>query len=256
MTVKDLEQYFDSILSRSMSSEWDNDGLMLCTDSLHEVKKALLTLDVTVQAVSTAIELGVDAIFTHHPFIFKPMKSICDYDSRSKLIFELATHNIAVFSYHTRLDGAEGGVNDILASLLSVENVDTLGEGELAIARIGNITECTLDELAYSIKTLLDAPIVCTASSCNTANKIRRVAILGGALDREYVCAAREQGADAIITGDASYNLILDANLDGISVICAGHYASENPILSFFEKELSMNHIKSFKYNCSYFKYI
>ncbi len=256
MTVNQLEKYFDGKLSRAMSCEWDNDGLMLCQNSEKEVKKALLTLDVTEQAIKKAIDIGADAIFTHHPFIFKPLKTLCDTSKRSKLIFELVRHDIAVFSYHTRLDAAEGGVNDILSELLMLKNIKPMGEGELALGRIGDISPCTLDEIAYRLKNVLAAQSICVAESDRYDGRIERVSVLGGACDSEYVYAAIEGEADLLVCGDASYNLVLDANLDGISVICAGHYASENPVLSYFECQLKGLGVQTERFDCGYFRYI
>ena len=256
ITVRELEKHFDGMLDRRLSCEWDNDGLMLCVDSQKEVKKALLALDITEETLMRAIELNVDAIFTHHPFIFKPIRSLCDTDGRGRLIFELINHNISVFSYHTRLDAAEGGVNDILSTLVGLKNVRKLGDGDLALGRIGDIEPCTAKEFAQNAKNVLCASSVCLATS-NTAPKlISKAAVLGGSCDRELVYAAIEQGAEVILTGDASYNLVLDANIDGINVVCAGHYASENPVLSFFEIELSKLGVETVRFDCGYFEYI
>ncbi len=256
MTVFELEKHFDLNVSRSLSCEWDNDGLMLCADSEKEVKSVLLTLDITQDAVLKAIDLGVDAIFTHHPFIFKSMKAICDRQERTKLILKLIKHNIAVFSYHTRLDAISGGVNDILANIIGLKNIQVLGEGELALGRIGDIESCSIDDFARNIKSTLSAPCVCISKSKKTPKIISRVALLGGACDREYVYEAINQGADVFVTGDVSYNLILDANLDGISMISVGHYASENPVLAFFENELRKFGIECTRFDCDYFTYI
>jgi len=255
MNASELKQKFDQIIPKELSCEWDNDGLMVSSDSTKDIKKALLTLDITPKAVERAVMLGVDAVFTHHPFIFKPLKNLCDSSERSCLIFKLIKNNIAVFSYHTRLDSVEGGVNDVLANSLGLENVHPLGDGELSMARIGQIRDTSLDELSCRVKQALKAPSVILARSAES-NRIERVAVLGGSCDREFVYGALDAGADVLVTGDASYNLLLDANLDGLSVICAGHYSSENPVLSFFERELTNFGVEIFRFDCGYFEYL
>ncbi len=253
--VFELEEYFEAKLSKSLSCEWDNDGLMLCANSNAEVKKAFLTLDITDTAVKKAIELGTDAIFTHHPFIFHPLSSLTDKNGRNKLIFKLLKNNISVFSYHTRLDKAEGGVNDILSALAGLKNIKALGEGEMSLGRIGDIEPCSAHAFALVLKNITRAELLMLAEA-EGAKRIERVAVLGGACDRDIVNVAIEKGADLLLTGDCSYNLLLDANLEGLSVICLGHYASENPVLSYFEAELNSLGIETFKFNSGYFKYL
>ena len=44
MTVYKLYKHLNSIISPSLSCEWDNDGLMCCPDSSREVKSILRAL--------------------------------------------------------------------------------------------------------------------------------------------------------------------------------------------------------------------
>ena len=243
-------------IPKELSCDWDNDGMMLCADSKKEIKKAVLTLDLTPAALEYAVSVGADAIFTHHPFIFKGIRNICDIDNRSKMVIEILSHNISVFSYHTRLDAAVGGVNDILSQLLEIDSPVSLGEGELAMARIGYIKEKSLDTFADLVKKVLCVPSLVVAKSGIKSDIIHKVCVLGGACDREFIYAAIKEGADVFICGDASYNSVIDANIDGIHMICAGHYFTEVPVLSFFDRELSSFGIECKTYNCGYFEYI
>ena len=58
MTVFDLYRSLENSIPRELSCSWDNDGIMVCPDSGAEVKKVLLTLDVTEEIVDYAIENG------------------------------------------------------------------------------------------------------------------------------------------------------------------------------------------------------
>ncbi len=255
MKVYELESYFDRLLPVQLSCDWDNDGLMIAPDSDRCVRKALITLDLTQEAAEKAVEIGADAIFTHHPFIFRGLKSICDTNARACLVMKLISHGISVFSYHTRLDSVQGGVNDILASLLMFENVAPLGEGELAMARIGDVRECDISEFASDVKSILHCPVL-TVATTKKDRRIKRAAVLGGACDKEFIHGAIAAGADVLLTGDASYNAVIDANLDGLDIICAGHYFTEAPVLAYFEKHLSSFGIETNVFECGYFDYI
>lgn len=256
MIIRELDKYFDSILPKELSCNWDNDGLMLCADSKREVKKALLTLDVTDEAIDRAIEIGADTIFTHHPFIFNPIASITEKNGRVKLIIKILRHGISVFSYHTRLDAIDGGVNSILASAVGMKNIRKLNEQNPPLCRIGEVDPISVESFATRVKNVLNAPSVYLAKTSNCPAIVKRVAVLGGACDKEFVHTAINAGADVLLTGDASYNLVLDANIDGISVICAGHYATENPVLSFFEEKLKLFGVETVRYDCGYFTYL
>ena len=94
--------------------DWDN-GLLL-GDRDATVNKALVTLDVTPNAVDKAIERGCDLIVSHHPLIFRPLKSLTD-----PLLLKLAARGIAVICLHTNLDVAPYGVNHALADALGLQ---------------------------------------------------------------------------------------------------------------------------------------
>ncbi|MBR4880359.1 MAG: Nif3-like dinuclear metal center hexameric protein, partial [Clostridia bacterium] len=83
-----------------------------------QVKNVLVALDVTPEVAEVAINGGYDLIVTHHPFIFKPLKGITD-----PLFISLIKAEVSVFSFHTRLDTVEGGVNDCLSAALGLEKV-------------------------------------------------------------------------------------------------------------------------------------
>ena len=74
MKVSELYQYLDERIPRSLSCEWDNDGLMCCPDADREVKRVLLALDITEDVVDAAIAGRYDVIVSHHPLVFRPVK--------------------------------------------------------------------------------------------------------------------------------------------------------------------------------------
>ena len=78
MTVKEFYNKLTELYPESLSCEWDNDGLMCCADTSAEVKKVLVTLDVTDEALHYARDNGFDVILSHHPMIFKGLKAVCD----------------------------------------------------------------------------------------------------------------------------------------------------------------------------------
>ena len=88
-TVSEIYSYLDTLLPRSLSCEWDNDGLMVTGDKNAEVKKILFTLDITMQAVEYAEKIGAELIISHHPLIFKGIKHMTGEDITSKKVIRL-----------------------------------------------------------------------------------------------------------------------------------------------------------------------
>ena len=120
MTVNELSRYLNEKIPRELSCSWDNDGLMCCSDGEREVKKALFCMDVTPEAIDHAIDGGFDVIISHHPLIFRGVKTLSgDYGIPARLI-KLIKNDISVMSFHTRFDAVDGGVNDALAELLNL----------------------------------------------------------------------------------------------------------------------------------------
>ena len=221
MKIRELYRKLSEYFPSELSCSWDNDGLMCASDSEREVKKALCALDVTESIVDYAIENGFDLIISHHPLIFHPLKSVTDSTTPAKKVIKLIQNGISVFSFHTRADCAEGGVNDTLASALALQNVKCFGEG--GMGRIGELpAPCSIREFAEKVKKAVSAPYVNYAGEMT----VQRVALLGGDGD-DFVTSAKEAGADTYLSGDLSYNLMLDAPELRINLIEAGHFYTE-----------------------------
>lgn len=118
-------QILNCIAPPAFAVEKDRIGLQLGTSNA-EVKKVLVTLDVTEEVVDEAIANGCNWIVAHHAIIFHPLQQIRVDQPQGKMIAKLLAHNIQVFIAHTNLDAAKDGVNDVLASLLGLQKTKTL----------------------------------------------------------------------------------------------------------------------------------
>ncbi len=225
MTVAEIYRELDTKIPRELSCEWDNDGLMCCPEADREVKKVLVALDVTGEVADAAIDGNYDLILSHHPFIFKGLKNICDENYISGKAIKLIRQGVSVMSFHTRLDALCGGVNDTLAARLGLS--DVMAFGEEGIGRIGVLSEETpLSELATRIKYALGAEGVLISDA---GLACRRVAVLGGE-GGDDIRAAMAAGADTFVSGRLGYHSMVDAPDMGINLIEAGHFYTENPV--------------------------
>jgi len=227
MTVKEIYDYFERVIPRSLSCEWDNDGLMCSPDLSAQVRKVVLALDITKDTVGYAKSVNADMIISHHPLIFRPLKTVNEEAFTAAKIIDFLKNGISAMSFHTRLDALEGGVNDVLADIIGLSDVDKICSDGECIARIGTVNECDIDSFARFVKKMLGCDFVCVIDG---GKKVNRVAVCGGD-GKSYLAAARLRGADTYVTGSMSYNAMLDAYDMGINVIEAGHYFTEVPVL-------------------------
>lgn len=125
IVCSDIIEMMEKLATPWLAEEWDNVGLLLGSRR-QKIKKVITCLDVTAKVVDEAIKKKADLILSHHPFIFKGMKSIVQEDVKGELIYKLIRNNIAVYSAHTNLDVAHGGLNEYLASILGLTNIQGL----------------------------------------------------------------------------------------------------------------------------------
>jgi len=126
-TNSDIFKLMEKWAPKSLAYDWDNVGLQVGSYN-KPVKKIMVTLDVLESVVDEAIENEVDLIIAHHPLLFKPLNQLNLDNWRGRVIQKLIQHNITVYAAHTNLDMATGGVNDMLADLLGLENTGVLVE--------------------------------------------------------------------------------------------------------------------------------
>ena len=238
MNVKELYEYLDERIPPYLSCDWDNDGLMVVSDGNKEVKKALVTLDVTPDAVDEAVENGYDVILSHHPLIFKPLRNLNEDTYIQRMVKKLIVNNITVMSFHTRLDKVEGGVNDALASVIGLKDIAPMPE----IGRIGQLgEEMAIDDFASLVRDVLGCEYVNFVGE----RTVKRVAVVGGD-GKDNFADAVACGADTYLTGSMSYNTMVDAAYSGINVVEAGHFYTENPVCTVLAETLSSVGIECF----------
>lgn len=231
MTVKELFDLLENKLPPLDIEGIDSDGIHTMPEPDRDVKKVLVALDPYEKAVNAAIEGGYDLLLTHHPLFWgEPLPNTPPERWYNKLL----EAQIASFSFHIRLDKAEGGVNDILAQKFELQNIVPFDDPEIPdIGRIGELkNEMTEAELAQFVKFKLDADCV-TYTLLPDCRKIKRLAVLGGSAS-DAIAAAALAGADAIVGGEFKHHTYgyacVEANGRGIALVEAGHYHTEFPV--------------------------
>ena len=130
MTLKviDIMDVMEKHYPFRLAEAWDNIGLQVGSPE-KQVNKIAIALDLDQQAMEAAIKEKVDMIITHHPLIFKAIKNIDYSEPDGRLLQSIITSDIAVYSAHTNLDAAEAGMNQVLAEILGLNEIQPLYKG-------------------------------------------------------------------------------------------------------------------------------
>ncbi len=227
MKIKEVLSALERFAPLPLQEGWDNAGLQIGLTEA-EVSGALLCLDVNEAIVDEAIEKGCNLIVSHHPLLFKGLKTISDGDYVQRTVMKAILNRIAIVSMHTNMDNAKGGVNYKIAEHLGLHDVEFFAE------KSGNI------EAGSGVVGLLPEPMSATAfiqlvkerfgvkcAQCNELllRPVNKVAICGGSGDF-LLADAIAQGADAFITGEMHYHVYFGQE-QKIQICVIGHYESE-----------------------------
>ena len=199
-TVQQVYEVMQRLAPPELAEHWDNPGLLV--DCGGNVRRVLVTLDITPEVVEEAAAKQCTIIVAHHPVIFDPLKRLCPAD----VPYQLVQAGISAICMHTNLDAAEGGVNDVLADLFGIRQRAAFADG---CGRVGKIDPITVPELAALAQRKLAA--LCNAPDTGTAVQVK------------FADTGKPVHRLAVISG-AGGSLFAEA------IAAAGHYATEFPV--------------------------
>lgn len=125
LSLGQLAAAVNDFAPEALAYDWDNVGLQI-GDPASEVRRALVGLEVTEELLQHAKENDFQAIITHHPLIFKPLKALRADSPAGKLQFGLVKSGIGLIAAHTNLDRVLDGTNGALANLLGLRDWEVL----------------------------------------------------------------------------------------------------------------------------------
>jgi len=214
---------------------FDNAGFLVGHEQ-SSVHCVLCALDVTEAVIEEAVALQAELIVSHHPVIYSPCKAVTDQNRMGRILLQLIQCGIAVISAHTNLDISLGGVNDVLAQKLKLQNVSAFDQNGLG--RIGMRNKETPAAMANFVE-FVKTQLAVDALRCYDAGRpVERIAVLGGS-GGENVEAASKLGCDTYITSDVKHSQYLEAISCGINLIDAGHFKTEDVVIPVLVQQLS-----------------
>ncbi len=225
----------------NMAESWDNSGLQAGSRGV-EVEKVYIALDATDQVIEKARNVGTDLLLTHHPLLFAPIKKVNTDDFTGRRIVSLIQSGISCYAMHTNYDVVTmGALAGEMLGLCQAEVMEVTyedGERKEGFGRTGELPgEMTLLECGEHVKKVFGLETVKIFG--NLQQKVTRAAVLPGS-GKSMVKAALNTGAQVLITGDFGHHDGIDAVMQGLAVIDAGHYGIEHifiPQMAAYMKE-------------------
>ena len=237
MKIKEVLSALERFAPLPLQESWDNAGLQVGLTET-EVSGALLCLDVNEKIVDEAIQKGCNLIVSHHPLLFRGLKTISDLTDVQRTVMKAIENRICVISMHTNMDNAFGGVNFKIAeklrlvdvAFLASKNVDGIESGS---GVVGTLAEpMAADDFVIAVKKAFD--VECAMCNELLHRPIQKVAICGGAGDF-LLDDAIKAGADAFITGEMHYHQYFGYE-QRIQICVIGHYQSEQYTSEIFRE--------------------
>ncbi len=226
--IKKIEEF----APLSTMQKWDNSGWQINL-GISEVNRIMLALDVTASTVDEAIEKKCDLIISHHPVFFNPIKSI-----DSQFIINAIKNNIQIYSAHTNLDIAQGGVTEYLAERCGFTELDTAFE---FIKYKQFDKEKNFSKLVSTLKTIFCLPSIRVVNSHRKTYS--SIAFCSGS-GAEFIPDLEKIGIDVFVTGDLKHHQALNAK--NMTIIDPGHFYSERFVVDIFKNILKDEDVEFF----------
>ena len=230
-TVQEIFDYLCTLAPLELQMDFDNSGFLVGHSDVR-VDKALLALDITDPVIEEAVAGQAQLIISHHPVIWDPVKALVAGAGTGKLL-SLAENHIAAICMHTNLDIAQGGVNDVLITLLGAQPEVALDAD--GCGRVGHLSGSQpLNVFLRHCKTVLHANGL---RYYDAGRRVWKLAVMGGA-GADAIEDACRAGCDTYVTSDIKYHQFLLAAELGINLIDADHFCTENPVIPVLAERL------------------
>lgn len=233
-----------SLAPLELAESWDNTGLLL-GDPSQPVERVLTCLTLSGDVADEAIENSTQLIVSHHPVLFRAVKSLTTATAEGRTLLKLLAARVAVYSPHTAYDSSADGINSQLAAALQLSDVQPLRpaidlHSKAGGGRFGSLPRpLALPQFLEHVKSALSIDRLQYA--CDGQPTISRVGLACGSA-AEFIGDVVRHGCQALVTGEARFHACLEARDAGILLVLAGHYATERPGTEQLARALATAH--------------
>jgi dinuclear metal center YbgI/SA1388 family protein len=234
--IKEVLSALERFAPLPLQESWDNAGLQVGLTET-EVSGALLCLDVNERIVDEAVKKGCNLIVSHHPLLFRGLKTISDLTDVQRTVMKVIENHLCVVSMHTNMDNAKGGVNFRIAEKLGLSDIQFFASKQVDGIEAGSgVTGLLSDPMAaddFVLAVKKAFGVECAMCNELLRRPVHKVAICGGAGDF-LLDEALKAGADAFITGEMHYHQYFGYE-QKIQICVIGHYQSEQFTTEVFQ---------------------
>lgn len=227
-TTQEVVRYLDDILETSVIPDYPNalNGLQLQNSG--KITKVVACVDFSGKAAQAAIDTASDFLIVHHGMFWPGARPLTGpfYESIRKLL----ENDIAVYSTHLPLDRHPEFGNNMLLS----EELGITPSGEFASYKGTSIgvrgeSDVATADLVARARTFAEVhggSVVATPFNAERRT-VRWAICTGGGASAETLQEAAATGVDTLIVGEGPHWTAVEALELGITIIYAGHYATE-----------------------------
>lgn len=234
-TLADVLLAVEELWPESLAESWDEVGLVAGHPTA-AVSNVMFAVDPTLEVIEEAIDWGADLLITHHPLLLRGVTSVAATSAKGRAVHRLIESGTALLTVHTNGDSAVGGVSDVLADALGLQDATPLtasthGLPEEGIGRVGDLAVAmTLGDFAARVFGILPAVAGGVRVSGDKDGLVRRIAVCGGAGDSLFA-EVRASNADVYVTADLRHHPASEAREAALNgrpyLVDVSHFASE-----------------------------
>ncbi|MFN4846246.1 MAG: Nif3-like dinuclear metal center hexameric protein [Rhodoluna sp.] len=246
MLLNQLINRFEQLWPTQSAEEWDSVGLVVGNRN-QQIKKILLTVDVTDEIVAEAKNSNANLILAHHPLLLRGIETAAEETSKGFVLTELIRSGISLYSAHTNADSQPTGTSAVLAKEIGLADTAVLSKNQqgTGIGITGLLPKpISLGELAGLLNDILPQTATGVRVAGDFNRQIQKVALCAGAGD-SYLQTALDSAADVYITSDLRHHpaqeILQQAKARGVefALIDISHWAAEYLWLDQAARELS-----------------
>ena len=252
MILSKIIDIIESVAPLERQEEWDNSGLQVGIGNA-DIKRVLLTTDVTEDVVEEAREKQCQLVLSHHPLLYQGLRSVTGRTAQERCVIEAIRSGIAIYSAHTSMDNYLHGVSGRMAEKIGLGTYSVLvpqpeqpgydvrtgqptDEAQYGLGVIGRLPQpVQFVTLLAHIKEAFGAAVLRYIPPKD--GLVQTIAMCGGA-GSEFMEAAIQQGADVYVSADFKYHGFQPAE-GRIGVIDMDHWVSEHFTREVFAELLS-----------------
>ena len=234
LCASDIIEVLEQWAPRELQEEWDNSGLCIGNPAT-QVTGILVCLDCTSEVVEEAIADGLNMIISHHPLIFKGLKSLKDTTPVERTVARAIRGNLVVYSMHTNADKIMDGVSGAMGRALGLQNMSILApesclNRDTAPCGLGVVGDLKQPMLTEGFFDLLKTTF--TLKYCKTSVPfhlhVSRIALCGGS-GSSLIPYALRSGAEVFVSADFNYHSYFET-VPQMMLVDIGHYESETGV--------------------------